>query len=777
MDPGGCPHPTGTIVVKEVSCKVIELYKAVTAQMDYRPIFEGLSFSEDAYPDRINWDEFCLLSRRFGELIGGEEVLHNIGHDIIQSPVFMREGSVMQLVAGPRLLYWGNMRWGGPMMFNNIANTFEDVGKDRIRLTLEIPDNMPDCPELFVLNLGFFEAMPRMLGLSDAMVELEQSPRRGVYTISMPPSLTLFARIRHAFGVLFNARMVFDEMAIQQQALKRRYEELEWAHEKAEAERKAAVTARDVAERALAVKGSFLSNMSHEILTPLNAVIGMSEVLMSTNIDEMQRESIEIIRTSGTSLHTLLIDILDFSQIDAGRLEFEVIDFSIETVMEEVLDMFADSAHRKGLELCCIADPEVPICVGGDPNRVRQVLKDLVRNAIKFTHTGEVVIRSKLERESDDTCWIRFEVSDTGIGIPLEKRSMLFESFDQGDTTITRSYRGTGLGLAICGGIVNLMGGTIGLESNTGRISGSTFYFILPLKRRSTVSVAQGAEVQMNLLNVLVIDDNATNRLIVQQHLSLAGAQIKCASNGSEALEWLQRGQRPSLVLLDMQMPGMDGMAVARQIQKMPHMKGVPLVMLTSVITNGHAEFARAVGVVRYLTKPVRKVGLFRCIASLQELLEHRPHPVLVPSIEPAARTTPAAPAASAFAGNTSQVLVVEDNLVNQRVIQMLLNNLGIKTHIVNNGREALEAIRADAGQYQLILMDCHMPEMDGFEASAKIRGLGETISIIAVTANAQPGTRERCLAVGMNDYMNKPIKVAELSEMLEKWSGVKKSA
>ena len=766
--PPSLAHP-----VKEVSSKVIELYKAVIPQMDRRSMFEGLSFSEDVYPDRIEWEEFCLLSKRFGELIGGEEALHNIGHDIIKSPVFMSEGSVMQLVAGPRLLYWGNMRWGGPSLFNNITNTFEDLGNDRVRLTLEIPENIPDCPELFMLNLGFFEAMPRMIGLSDAMVELEKGPRRGVYTVSMPPSLTLWARFKRAFGVLFNARMVFDEMASQQITLKKRYEDLERAHNKAENERKAAVTARNVAEEALAVKSNFLATMSHEIRTPLNGVIGMTEVLMTTQLNEMQQKFTETIRTSGTTLLTLINNLLDFSKVDSGRLEFEIIDFSPETVMEEVLDMLAEPAQRKNLELCCIADPDVPICVGGDPNRVRQVLTNLVGNAIKFTPSGEVVVHSKLVREDEDACWIRFEVRDTGIGVPPESRARLFEPFTQADTATTRKYGGTGLGLAICNGIISLMGGTIGLKSNTGgagRDAGSIFYFTLPLQRRSKVNVAQGAEVQMDRLNVLVVDNNATNRLIVQQHLSLTGAHVNSACDGPEALEWLQRGQRPSLVLLDMQMPGMNGMTVARKIQGMPHMKGVPLVMLTSRLSSGYAESARAAGVVRCLTKPVRKAELFRCIASLQEVIEEqRPRPVLVPSEKP--RTVEVAAPSKPPALDEPRVLVAEDNLINQRVIQMLLSNLGIKVHIVENGLMALEAIRKDESQYHMVFMDCHMPEMDGFESSAKIRGLGSEISIVAVTADAMPSTRERCLMAGMNDYMNKPIKVSELTEMLEKWA------
>lgn len=759
--------------MKEVSSKVIELYKTVAAEEDHPRLFDGLSFSADEYPDRIDWEEFCLFSQRFAELLGGDEALRRIGHDIIKSPVFMREGSVMQLVAGPRLLFWGNMRWGGPMMFNNIVNLFEDLGSDRIRLTLDIPAEMADCPELFMLNHGFFEAMPRMLGLADAVVELEQSTRRGVYTVSMPPSLTMWARIKRAFGVIFNARMVFDEMADQQQTLKRRYEELQRVHIKADEERKAAVTARNIAEKALAVKSDFLATMSHEIRTPLNGVIGMTEVLMTTDLDDSQREFTETIRSSGTTLLTLLNDILDFSKIDSGRLEFEVIDFSVETVMEEVLDMLAEPAQRKGLELCCIADAEVPICVGGDPNRIRQILTNLVGNAIKFTHSGEVVIHTKLEREEDDTCWVRFEVRDTGIGVPPESRSKLFEPFTQADSATTRKYGGTGLGLAICGGIVSLMGGTIGLESSTGgeRSSGSVFYFTLPLKRRSKVNVAQGADVQMDRLHVLIVDDNATNRLIVQQHLSLAGAMIDSARNGPEALDWLKAGRRPSLVLLDMHMPGMDGMMVARQIQKMSHMQGVPLVMLTSLLSSGSAESARSAGIVRYLTKPVRKAELFRTIASLQEVIDEQ-RPRLI------AGTTAQAPAASAEPAendNEPTILVAEDNIINQRVIQMLLKNLGVNTHIVSNGHEVVEAVRDNAGRYELILMDCHMPEMDGFEASAKIRGTGEEIAIVAVTADAMPGTRERCLTAGMNDYINKPIKVDELAAILEKWSRKKK--
>ncbi len=758
--------------MKEVSSKVIEMYKAVTATMDRRPMFEGLSFTEDAYPDRISWEEFCLLSQRFGVLIGGEEALRSIGHTIIKSPVFAREGSVMQLVASPRLLFWGNMRWGGPSLFSNITNTFEDLGHDQVRLTLEIPANMPDCPELFMLNLGFFEAMPRMLGLSKAMVELERTDHRGVYTVNMPPSMTLWNRIKQAFGVIFNARMVFEEMANQQMTLKRRYQELERAHAKAPEERLSAVTARNVAEQALMVKSEFLATMSHEIRTPLNGVIGMTEVLMTTNLDAPQREFSQIIRSSGTTLLTLVNDILDFSRIESGRLDFEIIDFSTETLMEEVLDMLAESAQRKGLELCSIADPEVPICVGGDPNRIRQILTNLVNNAIKFTHTGEVVIRTLLEREDGSDCWLRFEVSDTGIGVPQEARSQLFEPFTQADSATTRKFGGTGLGLAICNGIVSLMGGTMGLESSTGedgKPSGTTFYVTLPLKRRSAVNIAQGAAVTLEELHVLVVDDNATNRLIVQQHLALAGVQVDCVSSGSAALEWLEEGHRPSLVLLDMHMPGMNGTIAARRIQQIPHMHGIPLVMLTSQIFRGYADSARAAGIVRYLTKPVRKTELIRCITSLQKVSEQESHgPVLVSPAEP----TPA----PVFIQDDGVVLVAEDNTINQRVIQVLLGNLGLRVHIVENGRDAVEAIRDNADRYQIILMDCHMPEMDGFEASAKIRAMGEKIAIIAVTADAMPGTRERCFASGMNDYINKPLQITELVAMLERWSNIRKA-
>ncbi|MES2708195.1 MAG: response regulator [Verrucomicrobiota bacterium] len=535
--------------------------------------------------------------------------------------------------------------------------------------------------------------------------------------------------------------------------------------------------ARDAAMESVRLKSEFLANMSHEIRTPMNAVIGLSNLVLDSELTAQQRDFITTVCHSADSLLTILNDILDFSKIESGKLLFEEEDFSLRQAVEDTLELMAERAHTKGLELVGFLQPNTPVQLRGDSGRLRQVLINLVGNAIKFTESGEVVIRVSLVSQDADGVKLRFEVRDTGIGIESEAEKRLFTAFTQGDGSTTRKYGGTGLGLAISKRIVELMGGDIGVQSEPGE--GSLFWFTAVF-HHSSAPLALAPQISLEKptgVKALIVDDNITNILVLHHQLNAWGMTSCHASGAEEAMQLLKRetaaGKPFQIALLDMQMPGRNGLELARDIKAHPAFTDMPVIMLTSLGVRLEAGVLREAGILECLLKPVRQARLFEC---LMRVLQSRwlPGPAAGEELvtSPEIPAVPPAPAASAC-----RILVAEDNLVNQKVIVLQLKKLGFSTQVAANGFEVLAAM--ERSPFDLILMDCQMPEMEGYEASRRIRkreraqGLAENqgVHIIALTANAMAGDREKCLAAGMDDYLSKPVKQDLLAAALRRFT------